>query len=242
MTNITSLVHEGFGCRLGRIRYKIYEPADSAFPCRSCIFTGMTRDATNSILASGMIVQAICRAECIVRSQVDFYDLQTQMGYRIPSGMYVLQNLEFDPDAEYTFVGKWVSVRCPEAVHREFGKYIGPFYSAEEFVRSEYPNLQREAFEKEVAWLKGWMAGLEKFEEDSLRNYHGRVLKPAEALAQGYHREIRSRKESPDAFHDLNPDMVVVDLKDSYLRGQLRDLPMTVPLSHVPHRFALWSK
>jgi len=116
MTNIRRTTYRGFNGQEGEVLYVIIDGR--------CTFTTTSLDTTSSINAAERITLAICADEACNEWQLDFFDLQTRLGYDSKDAGH------YDYDQVVLGQGicgnpEWIPTPLPDEIRQLFAAQIG---------------------------------------------------------------------------------------------------------------------
>jgi hypothetical protein len=91
---------------------------------RICVYSGITRYTGSTINYAEVIIHAICKKENISLDQINFFDLQTCLGYCKKPGEFECDRIYFKLKNERIENISWGRTNCPAKVLKIFSKLI----------------------------------------------------------------------------------------------------------------------
>lgn len=250
MTNLTD--RKTVRYEEGVFAYTIFKPEVSGSSLPGCVISTAVKKGASSVNLCEIIINSICTAEEANWRDMDFYDLQTHVGYTNCRAFYEFEKLIFTNEPRSTrlpvkdpcpYVNGWQALECPLPVFKSYEDLIGPFYSLREVISRERP-CYKDFSDRQLAEEMEWAVDWEKQEEEIYSKIKERLGKqlhtPAQALEMGFHLVPGGISTDRPKTDNLG-DCIVVDMVGSHLRGQFHGLKHTPPLM-VPPPFAYWKK
>lgn len=227
---LTSFVDKGFNTHPIAYRFFTSEEMGTEYPV--CVFTLVEKlQDTSTIMQASEIMEAICKAEGLNGTELEFFDFCTHLDSGPPCGYFAFQRLKvkklesshLDP---CLWVEKWIDLACPHVVFQAFGHLVGKFRTFEELNPAgshSYANIE----EYEAA--RDWDTDLHK----QVKIWHAEgytipevtIYTPEQATELTYVFSPGNPRSHTVEYllkqREANWPCVVVDLSNSYLLRQV---------------------
>lgn len=240
-------------------KYRIFEPSETGFTERMCVFGEHITEAAYA--DDARIIKAIWQQEDFDLSTVTFYQLQSRLtSHSAPSGFYRYHRLTVEAaEAGYlpysVHITGWQDAECPVYVYEAFKEEIGDFWTLEEYISRDNPiaeeayrsqNYTDQQMAEELEWARKWLARCVHYSSLSAKQHRSIILTPEEAKRRGYRFDPNSHMNylpTGEKLRERLSEGVFVDLRDSYLRGQYGQRYFKAPHElGQPLRFSFWTR